>query len=76
MKMLYFQLGIFYVPTLITTLAHATPHPSTLLTTRAVTNTTKAGLAWPNGNLVDIEQYTSTGKVSWCVDIEFPGVQL
>lgn len=77
MKMLtskpYSQLGIFYVSTLITTLAqgHATPHPSTLLTTRAVTNTTKAGLAWPNGNSIDIEQYTSTGKVSWYVDIEF-----
>ena len=64
---LYFQLGIFYALTLITTPAHATPHLSTLLTTRAVTNTSKAGLAWPNGNSVNIEQYTSTGKVSWCV---------
>ncbi|KIM45527.1 glycoside hydrolase family 128 protein [Hebeloma cylindrosporum] len=59
------QLGILYTTTLIKTLAHATPHPNTLLTTRAVTNTTKAGLAWPNGNSVDIEQYTATGKVSW-----------
>lgn len=68
---LYFQLGIFYALTLITTPAHATPHLSTLLTTRAVTNTSKAGLAWPNGNSVNIEQYTSTGKVSWCVNTEF-----
>lgn len=65
---LYFQLVMLY---LITTPAHATPHLSTLLTTRAVTNTSKAGLAWPNGNNVNIEQYTSTGKVSWCVDAEF-----
>jgi len=69
---LYFQLGIFYTPNLITTLAYATPNPNTLLGTRAVTNTTKAGLAWPNGNNVNIEQFTSTGKVSWCVDSEFP----
>jgi hypothetical protein len=69
---LYFQFGIFYALTLITTPAHATSHLSTLLTTRTVTNTSKAGLAWPNGNSVNIEQYTSTGKVSWCVDAEFP----
>ena len=25
----------------------------------------KAGLAWPNGNTVDINQYLTTGKVSW-----------
>ncbi|KAF4567414.1 hypothetical protein EYR40_006413 [Pleurotus pulmonarius] len=25
----------------------------------------KAGLAWPNGNSVDIRQYRRTGKVSW-----------
>ncbi|KLO11631.1 hypothetical protein SCHPADRAFT_464382 [Schizopora paradoxa] len=25
----------------------------------------KAGLAWPNGNFDDYKQYTSTGKVSW-----------
>ncbi|KAF5348650.1 hypothetical protein D9758_006768 [Tetrapyrgos nigripes] len=30
-----------------------------------VTNTSKAGLAWPNGRSVDIDQYTHTGKVSW-----------
>ena len=72
MLTLYFQLGIFCAPNLITTLARATPNPSTLLATRAVTNTTKAGLAWPNGNHVNIEQFTSTGKVSWCVDSDFP----
>ncbi|TBU32061.1 glycosyl hydrolase catalytic core-domain-containing protein [Dichomitus squalens] len=32
---------------------------------RAVTNTSKAGLAWPNGNSIDINQYLSTGKVQW-----------
>ncbi|THU85685.1 glycoside hydrolase [Dendrothele bispora CBS 962.96] len=30
-----------------------------------VTNTSKAGLAWPNGRTVDITQFTHTGKVSW-----------
>ncbi|KAF8070086.1 glycosyl hydrolase catalytic core-domain-containing protein [Lyophyllum atratum] len=32
---------------------------------REMTNTSKAGLAWPNGNSVDIEQFRGTGKVSW-----------
>ncbi|KAH9943114.1 glycosyl hydrolase catalytic core-domain-containing protein [Epithele typhae] len=32
---------------------------------RAVTNTSKAGLPWPNGNADDINQYLSTGKVQW-----------
>jgi len=32
---------------------------------RAVTNTSKAGLGWPNGNTVDIKQFETTGKVSW-----------
>ncbi|KAJ8076882.1 hypothetical protein PM082_001305 [Marasmius tenuissimus] len=32
---------------------------------RAVTNTTKAGLAWPNGDSDDIKQFLSTEKVSW-----------
>ncbi|EJD07367.1 glycoside hydrolase [Fomitiporia mediterranea MF3/22] len=32
---------------------------------RGVTSSSKAGLAWPNGNADDITQYTSTGKVSW-----------
>lgn len=35
--------------------------------TRAVSSTSKAGLAWPNGPYVDINQYTTTGKVQWCV---------
>ena len=34
---------------------------------RAVSNTSKAGLAWPNADRVDIRQYESTGKVSWYV---------
>ncbi|KAJ3936785.1 MAG: glycosyl hydrolase catalytic core-domain-containing protein [Lentinula lateritia] len=29
------------------------------------TNSSKAGLAWPNGNYVDIDQYLTTGKISW-----------
>jgi len=29
------------------------------------TSSSKAGLAWSNGNNNDITQYTSTGKVSW-----------
>ncbi|KAH8116245.1 hypothetical protein DFH11DRAFT_1474712, partial [Phellopilus nigrolimitatus] len=32
---------------------------------RGVSNTSKAGLAWPNGNYNDYRQYTTTGKVSW-----------
>ncbi|KAI0824605.1 glycosyl hydrolase catalytic core-domain-containing protein [Trametes gibbosa] len=31
----------------------------------AVTNSSKAGLAWPNANYDDINQYLSTGKVQW-----------
>ena len=31
----------------------------------AVTAAGKAGLAWPNGNTVDISQYLTTNKVSW-----------
>ena len=34
---------------------------------RTVTNTSKAGLPWPNGNFVDINQYLKTGKVQWSV---------
>ncbi|KAH9844006.1 glycosyl hydrolase catalytic core-domain-containing protein [Rhodofomes roseus] len=33
--------------------------------TIAASNSTKAGLAWANGNLDDIEQYTTTDKVTW-----------
>ncbi|KAI0039547.1 glycoside hydrolase family 128 protein [Auriscalpium vulgare] len=32
---------------------------------RAVTSSSKAGLGWPNGDTVNIEQFRSTGKVSW-----------
>lgn len=35
------------------------------LSSREVTNTTKAGLAWPNGDGVDVGQFQKTGKVSW-----------
>jgi len=40
--------------------AHPMIHPS-----RAVTNTSKAGLALPYGPSVDIKQFQTTGKVSW-----------
>lgn len=33
----------------------------------AVSNSSKAGLAWPNGNWDNIEQYITTGRVSWYV---------
>ncbi|KIJ55498.1 glycoside hydrolase family 128 protein [Sphaerobolus stellatus SS14] len=29
------------------------------------TSTSKAGLAWPNGNGIDITQFLNTGKVTW-----------
>lgn len=32
---------------------------------RAVTSTFKAGIAWPNGNWVNMKQFESTGKVQW-----------
>ncbi|KAF8893565.1 glycoside hydrolase [Infundibulicybe gibba] len=32
---------------------------------RATSNTSKAGLAWPNGNTVDITQFQQTAKISW-----------
>src|SRR6266545_3273305 len=32
---------------------------------RALANTSKAGLAWPNADRADIRQYETTGKVSW-----------
>lgn len=37
------------------------------LQTRDVTSSSKAGLAWANGRWVDMSQYETTGKVSWCV---------
>ena len=39
------------------------------LSRRQVDPDSKAGLAWPNGPYNDIEQYATTGKVSWCVYI-------
>jgi len=32
---------------------------------RTVTSTAKAGLPWPNGPSIDINQYRTTGKVQW-----------
>jgi len=43
----------------------ARPSPQLHVSRQQSTNTTKAGLGWPNGNTVDIDQYTATGKVSW-----------
>ena len=34
---------------------------------RQVGPKSKAGLAWPNGPYSDIQQYATTGKVSWYV---------
>lgn len=34
-------------------------------TRRAVTNTSKAGLAWGGGDGADMSEFMSTGKVSW-----------
>lgn len=39
------------------------------LSRRVVGPDSKAGLAWPNGPYDDMQQYTTTGKVSWCVYI-------
>ncbi|RPD61865.1 glycoside hydrolase [Lentinus tigrinus ALCF2SS1-7] len=45
---------------------HTIPRPDTQsLHARAVSNTSKAGLPWPNGNYIDVGQYLSTGKVQW-----------
>ncbi|TCD61263.1 hypothetical protein EIP91_008696 [Steccherinum ochraceum] len=41
-------------------LATARPHG-----TRQVSSTAKAGLAWPNGDFDNVDQYRSTGKVQW-----------
>ncbi len=32
---------------------------------RAVTSSSKAGLAWANADRVDMDQFLGTGKVSW-----------
>ena len=42
---------------------------STPLNPRQAGLDSKAGLAWPNGPWSDIQQYTTTGKVSWCVRV-------
>lgn len=42
---------------------------SGFLNLRQVGPASKAGLAWPNDRWADIQQYTTTGKVSWCVCI-------
>jgi len=46
-------------------LCHAVLAFSIFRALAAVTNSSKAGLAWSNGNYVDIKQFLSTGKVSW-----------
>ncbi|KAI0721819.1 glycosyl hydrolase catalytic core-domain-containing protein [Cerioporus squamosus] len=43
--------------------AHAIPPDTQPRHARAVLNTSKAGLPWPNGNNIDVGQYLSTGKV-------------
>ncbi|KAI0751421.1 glycosyl hydrolase catalytic core-domain-containing protein [Daedaleopsis nitida] len=45
-------------------IAHALPDTHQALV-RDVTDTSKAGLPWPNGNYIDINQYLTTGKVQW-----------
>jgi len=45
--------------------AHTLGGPHSSLNALAVTNTSKAGLGWPNSKFVDISQYRTTGKVSW-----------
>ncbi|KAI0058321.1 glycoside hydrolase [Artomyces pyxidatus] len=56
---------IFYVFLLAFFPRLARASPTRLLESRNVTSSSKAGLAWPNGNSVDIDQYRTTGKVSW-----------
>lgn len=41
------------------------PHRAIGAAIEAVTNGSKAGLAWPNANNDDINQYLTTGKVQW-----------
>ena len=54
---------------IINTLLSALTVLSNPLSRRQVGPDSKAGLAWPNGPYSDIEQYATTGKVSWCVHI-------
>ncbi|KAF9073614.1 glycosyl hydrolase catalytic core-domain-containing protein [Rhodocollybia butyracea] len=54
---LFILLAFFHHIILVTPLVHS----KTLQTTTS----SKAGLAWPNGNSDNIEQFLSTSKVSW-----------
>ena len=52
---------------------HALLFSATVLSARPfdlalVGQDSRAGLAWPNGPWADMQQYTATGKVSWCGD--------
>ena len=47
--------------------AASVPGPPSSIYQDAVTNSTKAGLAWPNSNYDDISQFLGTGKVQWYV---------
>ena len=47
--------------------APSVPGPPSSIHQDAVTNSTKAGLAWPNSNYDDISQFLGTGKVQWYV---------
>ena len=49
--------------------AYAIPSDTQVFHPRAVSNTSKAGLPWPNGNYIDVSQYLSTGKVQWYVSL-------
>ncbi|KAG7091005.1 hypothetical protein E1B28_010070 [Marasmius oreades] len=63
-----FHFKLFYyfcLLKLVTTLPSIHGSPGLHPRSAAVTNVSKAGLAWPNGDGDDIDQYTSTGKVSW-----------
>lgn len=63
---------MLYFSTFIVLLLSCVVIPRTL----AVSNSSKAGMAWPNGNWDDIKQYTFTGKVSWCVPCPLPWLEL
>jgi hypothetical protein len=56
---------------LLPVLASARPSANALeARARQVTASSKAGMAWPNGNYNSIGQYESN-KVSWCVLVHF-----
>ncbi|KIK69077.1 glycoside hydrolase family 128 protein [Collybiopsis luxurians FD-317 M1] len=57
----YVTLLIFFI-SVLTTFAQSRAVQN--LSPRA-TDSSKAGLAWPNGNADDIHQFLTTGKVSW-----------